>query len=150
MNTIQIPNDMTREHYRNISSYYPISCQDFITHYCIFHKINNIPQDFMCDTRSCMIMLYWDFLQHKPNFIFYKDAFLKNCAHHQRYDVIKYLSTIIIQRQWKIYTKNKNKAAKIIQHAMHNWLWKPICKDGTIGINLRLGLKMIKEMNLDR
>jgi len=33
---------------------------------------------------------------------------------------------------------------------MHNWLWKPVCKDGTMGINLRLGLKMIEDMNLNR
>ena len=151
-NTNHIPYDMTSDYNRN--NIYPISCQNFIGHYCNFHEISNLPRDFVCDTSSCMIMLYWDFLQHKPNFVFYKDAFLRNCSHSQKHIVIKHLSTIIIQRQWKKYKKNtllhKHNAAKIIQRGMHNWLWKPICKDGTMGINLRLGLKMIKDMNLDR
>jgi hypothetical protein len=38
----------------------------------------------------------------------------------------------------------RDKAARKIQEYCHNWLWKPICKDGTMGINLRLGLTMCK------
>jgi hypothetical protein len=40
-------------------------------------------------------------------------------------------------------------SAKIIQAALHNWLWKPICKDGTYGINLRLGLRYLRKLNLE-
>jgi len=89
---------MNNNYNRNITSYYPISCQNFIGHYCDFHEISTLPRDFLCDTSSCMIMLYWDFLQNKPNFIFYKDAFLRNCSHSQKHIVIKHLSAIVIQR----------------------------------------------------
>lgn len=34
-----------------------------------------------------------------------------------------------------------NKAARVIQKGCENWLWKPITKDGKLGINARLGLK---------
>lgn len=37
-------------------------------------------------------------------------------------------------------------SAKKIQKACHNWLWKPICKDGSHGINMRLGWKRISEL----
>jgi hypothetical protein len=33
------------------------------------------------------------------------------------------------------------KAARLIQKYCHNWLWKPLCKDGSIGIIPRLMLK---------
>ena len=41
----------------------------------------------------------------------------------------------------------QNNAAKIIQRACHNWLWKPICNDNTYGINLRLGLAENEKFN---
>ncbi len=37
--------------------------------------------------------------------------------------------------------EKEEKAARIIQNGCHNWLWKPVCKDGTLGINVRLGMK---------
>lgn len=37
----------------------------------------------------------------------------------------------------------KHKAACIIQKGCHNWLYAPICKDGTIGINCKIGWKLI-------
>lgn len=40
-----------------------------------------------------------------------------------------------------------NNCARIIQKGLHNWLWKPICKDGTLGINIRFGLKYLREIN---
>lgn len=148
-NNILSPEQYT--HIRNIANNYPISCQDFINHYCHAHQIHNIY--FTPDPGTlCMIMLYGDLhsLQYKPDFTFCKNAFLHNCSHDQKYAVIKELSAIIIQRQWKAYREIKHNAARIIQRGMHNWLWKPVCKDGTVGINLRLGLKMIKDLNLDR
>ena len=38
----------------------------------------------------------------------------------------------------------RNKAAQIIQNGCHNWLWKPITKDGKLGINVRIGLRALK------
>jgi len=41
--------------------------------------------------------------------------------------------------------KCRDVAARIIQRACDNWIDKPICNDGTLGISLRLGLKYINE-----
>jgi hypothetical protein len=38
----------------------------------------------------------------------------------------------------------QEKAARVIQKGCHNWLWKPLCKDGTVGIGVRL---MMKDIN---
>ena len=38
----------------------------------------------------------------------------------------------------KIRFRLKNKASRIIQQGCHNWIWKPILKDGTLGIRPRL------------
>lgn len=49
---------------------------------------------------------------------------------------------ILVSIQIKFRKKlqiRRNKAARIIQKGCHNWLYAPICKDGTIGINCRLG-----------
>jgi hypothetical protein len=139
-------------YYRNLTSYYPISCQDFIAHYCHVNEIYNVPRDLFLETSNCIVMLYWDFLQNKPNFTFYKKKILEHCVHRERFDIINHLAAIIIQRKWKQYRQDtlniRHKAALIIQQGMHNWLWKPVCKDGTFGINLRLGLKMIQDMKL--
>jgi len=35
----------------------------------------------------------------------------------------------------------KKKAALVITKGCHNWVWKPRCKDGTIGIRPRLDMK---------
>ena len=35
-------------------------------------------------------------------------------------------------------------AARIIQKGCHNWLYAPVCKDETIGIVPRLGIKAMK------
>ena len=41
----------------------------------------------------------------------------------------------------------KNKATRIIQYACENWIWKPICKDGKMGINCRLSIKSLNLKN---
>ena len=35
----------------------------------------------------------------------------------------------------------KNKAARIIQNKCFNWIWKPICRDGQFGIQVKLTKK---------
>jgi hypothetical protein len=37
--------------------------------------------------------------------------------------------------------KKYNKAAKVIQKYLYNWLWKPVTKDGKLGINARISLR---------
>ena len=50
----------------------------------------------------------------------------------------QYLSARSIQRVYlKHYTRRKVAACKIANLAM-NWVWKPMCKDGTMGIRPRL------------
>ena len=41
----------------------------------------------------------------------------------------------------------ENYAALIIQRGCHNWLWKPICKDGSLGINCRLSIRQLNLKN---
>ena len=47
-----------------------------------------------------------------------------------------------IQRCWMNYKRNR--AARIIQKACENWLYKPMCNDGTIGIVPRLMVEKCK------
>ena len=57
----------------------------------------------------------------------------------------KYKAATRIQRVWlRKYTKRKY-AAKVITDACHNWIWKPLCKDGTIGIRPRLDILALDE-----
>lgn len=45
------------------------------------------------------------------------------------------------QKRWRLARKWKRaKAARTIQKGMENWLWSPKCKDGTVGISVRLAL----------
>ena len=37
----------------------------------------------------------------------------------------------------------KKKRAK---NELHRWLWSPMCRDGTIGINLIIGIKKCQEL----
>jgi hypothetical protein len=71
--------------------------------------------------------LTYFFLQEKMNHLFYK------------YD--KYFACIRIQRAFRY--KRQKCAATIIQNGCHNWLWKPKCDDGTVGIQCRM---MVKEL----
>ena len=57
------------------------------------------------------------------------------------YNIIKHL-----QRRQRLRFKRKTNAIKIIQNSCHNWLWKPICKDGLLGINCKLGLTACVEI----
>lgn len=46
----------------------------------------------------------------------------------------------------KVYDYIRDSAARKIQRGCHNWLYSPICKDGTIGIVPRLGWKKIENI----
>lgn len=43
----------------------------------------------------------------------------------------------------KLSNLTRNNAATVIQKGCENWLWKPLCKDGTVGIVPRLALKQL-------
>jgi len=50
-----------------------------------------------------------------------------------------------IQRMYqRHYTTRKVTAIKICNAAL-NWVWKPICKDGAMGIRLRLDMKDLRK-----
>jgi hypothetical protein len=42
------------------------------------------------------------------------------------------------QYQARRWLGRRDRKARIIQMYCHDWLWKPLCKDGTIGIRPRL------------
>jgi hypothetical protein len=50
------------------------------------------------------------------------------------------------QRKIKRRYLQKVSAIKIIQNGCHNWIWKPKCKDGTLGIRLRLDCKYLDQL----
>lgn len=54
----------------------------------------------------------------------------------------KYNHLLVDHFEKKLYRYlTKEQAARIIQKGCHNWLYKPNCKDNTIGIVPRLGFK---------
>ena len=65
------------------------------------------------------------------------------------FDIKKYNLIKRLQRRIRIKLRVKrNKAARVIQNGCHNWLWKTECKDGTMGIVLRLSLKELTQAGL--
>ena len=53
-----------------------------------------------------------------------------------------------LQRRIQLRVQRKIHAARVIQRACHDWLWKTKCRDGTMGIVLRLNLKKLREDGL--
>ncbi|KAJ3375910.1 hypothetical protein HDU92_000653, partial [Lobulomyces angularis] len=51
-----------------------------------------------------------------------------------------------IQKRLSRRRKCKINAVRRIQAGCRNWIWKPLCKDGTIGVRPRLDLK---HLNID-
>lgn len=59
---------------------------------------------------------------------------------------------IKIQKWWKQCKvdrlhRRRHRAARRIQRACHNWLYKPITADGQYGIQLRIGLRQLDAAN---
>ncbi|KAJ3376723.1 hypothetical protein HDU92_009081, partial [Lobulomyces angularis] len=50
-----------------------------------------------------------------------------------------------IQKRIKMRYFIKDVAIRKIQAGCFNWIWKPICKDGSLGIQVKLGLTDFKE-----
>ncbi len=66
--------------------------------------------------------------------------------------VKKYIRTFIFNLKYRYHDKftekyekfqRRTEAAIIIQRACHNWIFSPICKDGSIGIYPRLSMKKL-------
>jgi len=53
-------------------------------------------------------------------------------------DSKKKMSAIRIQRMYLRHYTRRKVAARKITRGCHNWVWKPKCKDGTMGIRPRL------------
>jgi hypothetical protein len=69
--------------------------------------------------------------------------------------ITKFLSTYQLIRRyqirWRLSRKwRRERAAKRIQKALEPWLWKPLCNDGQMGINVRLGWALCSELNLSK
>lgn len=54
-----------------------------------------------------------------------------------------YYAIHMLQRRMRRRFSKKTKAAKIIQKHLENWLFKPKCNDGTVGIAVRLGARAL-------
>lgn len=52
----------------------------------------------------------------------------------------KYQSASKIARVYKYHYERRNSSALKIQRGCHNWIWNPLCKDGSIGIRPRLDM----------
>ena len=55
-----------------------------------------------------------------------------------------YLSGNTFNYKQRLKRYKEDKAARIIQKGCHNWLWSPKCKDGTIGISVKIAWKNIQ------
>lgn len=86
-------------------------------------KIENLPNYLIDITFSKESIKYIDNIDIK----WFKTFNLKH------YNTIK-----CIQRKIRKRLIIKNKMANIIQQGCENWIWKPTCKDNTIGINCRI------------
>ena len=66
------------------------------------------------------------------------------------FSIKKYNLITRLQRRLRaiIKIRQRRRAARIIQNGCHNWLWSTTCKDGTMGIVLRLNLKHLREDGL--
>ena len=60
-----------------------------------------------------------------------------------------YINKVMLcQRQIKKWFARRKRKATIISRHCHDWVWKPVCNDGKIGIRLRLDLKYLEENNI--
>lgn len=100
------------------------------------------------------VYLVWVF---KVNKIYYTIEYTRNEFGHDYLTLNgesnKYTRSILDYIEYKLYgtipvdliAGEKNKHAKKIQINCFNWLWKPVCNDGKLGINAKL-LKHIFEV----
>ena len=119
----------------------PNSLRQFDCHNNFFiSKIENLPkllQKFDCrytdiihiENLPCTLQTF-DYTDNKIKFI---DNIPKN-------EYIEMFGNFDLQKYHKM-----KKSAKIICNGCYNWVWKPKCRDGKIGIRLKLDLKFVDE-----
>lgn len=100
-------------------------------------KLPNLLYTLQCD---------WNLITFTPSFIKYKYLLEQYCTDDNKEEYLKIVACNFIKYYWKIhYDKDilpkMEKSAKIIQRGCYNWLWKPVCKDGKPGINVKIGYK---------
>jgi hypothetical protein len=61
----------------------------------------------------------------------------------QEYSYNEYQMCMKIKKVYKRHYNKRKEAANVINRGCHNWVWKPECKDGTIGIRPRLDMKYL-------
>jgi hypothetical protein len=52
------------------------------------------------------------------------------------YTKIKKCQRVVIKWYWR-----RKRKARVVCNAIHDWIWKPICRDWTFGVRLRLDTK---------
>jgi hypothetical protein len=101
----------------------------------------------------------WGNLAINPNltfkyFIKYFDNFLtiyrtgialrELCFNKFNYHPVCQKKIKLCQRQGRKWLGRRDRKARIIQRGCHNWVFRPKCRDGTIGIRPRLDAKYLK------
>ena len=129
----------------------PENLQEFYCSHNGITKIENLPknlQEFYCSRNGITKIenlpknlknfnCSWEKIEYFDNIPISE---LNNWKNIKWYQNIKKF-----QRRCRASYQIRNKAASIIQKGCENWLWKPICNDGTIGIIPLLEYKKIQE-----
>jgi hypothetical protein len=93
-------------------------------------KIENLPeslQKFYCDSNQIQ--------------------FVDNVTIHDyekffgRFNVRDYTKIKKCQRVMTKWFHRRKRKACVIQRVLENWIWKPVCRDGTYSVRLRLDTK---------
>jgi hypothetical protein len=121
--------------------------------YCKFNeiiKIENLPRSlivFICSENnltkienlpeSLQVFHYEDnTIQFVDNVVIERYEVLFDTFDVKDYTKIKKCQRIMV----KWFHRRKRKAL-IISNAVHDWIWKPLCRDGSYGVRLRLDIK---------
>ena len=79
--------------------------------------------------------------EHAP--INLKSVYLEGNQLTMSWSLLQYKSCMKIKKAYKRHYNRRKIAAKIITEACHDWVWKPNCRDGTIGIRPRLDMEYL-------
>ncbi len=82
-------------------------------------------------------------LERKASFSEKSNSRSERASRKGYFEVVKFLEEVIRDR--KLILIRKRLAAITIHKGCHNWLYKPLCDDNTIGIVPRLSMK---ELNI--
>jgi Leucine-rich repeat (LRR) protein len=108
---------------------------------------NNLLTELPNLKNVCILECDWHMINYTPTFKNYKYfLYVSRLPTTQVFEHIRRVAVVIIQRNTRYFLMKRKFTKSIaiikIQRGCHNWLWNPICRDGKMGINLRLGLNM--------